>query len=113
MNTLKIALVAAVVVALPVIGCAAADVPEETNVSTEQNVDPTARTGAIIGSSGTIVQVDPTYNPPVPPVACPTVCTRTEDGKACYCPHGFGVKSGAVCPYGKQFLCFAAYCACY
>lgn len=27
--------------------------------------------------------------------------------------HGLGVKSGVVCPYGKQYLCFATYCGCY
>lgn len=114
MNTLKIALIAAASIALPVIGCAAGDVPEEgPAVQTEEGVDPAAKTGAIIGTSGTIVSVGPGSSPPSPPLRCPSVCERSADGSYCHCPHGFGTKSGAVCPYGKQFLCYLAQCACY
>lgn len=112
-TALKIALVTATAAALTVIGCASD--PEETaNVSTEQGVDPARVPGAVIGTSGTIVVVQPgSNNPPQPVAQCPSVCTRSSDGKYCHCPLGFGVKSGYVCPYGQSFLCFNGFCACY
>lgn len=118
MKPLHIVLVTAVAVAMPVVGCFAEDVSDQTpSVSTEQEVDPARLPGAIIGSSGTIVQVGPGTYPPVgyPPIVCPDTCSRAANGIGCNCPvpHGLGVKSGLVCPYGQQFICFATYCSCY